>query len=73
MELLTVKSRKRSFFTYIQQSYLNSIRCQIQGDSKLLSGFPIIGHGHSDNNFESSCATFRIKAEKTACRTAVSE
>jgi hypothetical protein len=28
---------------------------KLQADSKLLSGFPFIGHGNSDNNLESTC------------------
>jgi hypothetical protein len=27
----------------------------MQNDSKLLSGFPFIGHGNPDNNLESRC------------------
>jgi hypothetical protein len=31
------------------------VHVQSESDSKLLSGFPFIGHGNSDNNLESSC------------------
>jgi hypothetical protein len=37
----------------------NSFIFIIRGDSKLLSGFPFIGHGKPDNNLESSCIIFR--------------
>jgi hypothetical protein len=29
----------------------------VHGDSKLLSGFPILDHGNPDNNLESLCIT----------------
>jgi hypothetical protein len=32
-----------------------TIFSDMQGDSKLLSGVPFIGHGNSDNNLESLC------------------
>jgi hypothetical protein len=33
---------------------------EVQSDSKVLSGFPFIGHGKLDKNLESSC-TFDIR------------
>jgi hypothetical protein len=32
----------------------------VQDDSKLLSGFPFIGHGNPDNNLKSFCVYYLI-------------
>jgi hypothetical protein len=36
-----------------------------QGDSKLLSGFPFIGHGNPKNNLESACI---VKSALGSCK-----
>jgi hypothetical protein len=36
----------------------------MQGDSKLLSGFPFLGHGNPDNNLESVGTMHRPNAKK---------
>jgi hypothetical protein len=47
--------KQKDFYTYplIITNFKTEIKCPyIQSDSKLLSGFPFIGHGSPDDNLE---------------------
>jgi hypothetical protein len=42
---------------------------EIQADSKLLSGFPFIGHGNTDNNLEQTFTTTTTTTTTTTLTT----